>query len=64
MKTSALTIRLDKDLNDLLTKGLWPVLNQGMPAILFCFLWLYLSAAGPGAWSIDAMHHIRAKRSN
>ncbi len=32
----------------------WPVLNQGMPAVLFCFLWLYLSAAGPGPWSVDA----------
>ena len=23
-------------------------------AALFCFLWLYISAAGPGPWSIDA----------
>ena len=35
--------------------GFWPVLNQGHPAILFCFIWLYLSAAGPGPWSVDAM---------
>lgn len=35
-------------------QGLWPVVNQGMPAILFCFLWLYISSAGPGPWSIDA----------
>ena len=34
--------------------GLWPVLNQGHPAIQFCFTWLYLSAAGPGPWSLDA----------
>jgi putative oxidoreductase len=34
--------------------GFWPVLNQGHPAILFCFIWLYLSAAGPGPWSLDA----------
>ena len=34
--------------------GLWPVLNQGHPAILFCFLFLYLSAAGGGPWSGDA----------
>jgi uncharacterized membrane protein YphA (DoxX/SURF4 family) len=34
--------------------GFWPVLNQGSPAILFCFIWLYLSAAGPGPWSLDA----------
>ncbi|MFL5333044.1 MAG: DoxX family protein [Geminicoccaceae bacterium] len=36
-------------------KGFWPILNQGGPAISFCFLWLYLSAAGPGPWSLDAM---------
>ena len=34
--------------------GFWPVLNQGHPAILFCFTWLYLSAAGAGPWSLDA----------
>jgi putative oxidoreductase len=34
--------------------GLWPVLNQGHPAILFCFVFLYLSAAGGGSWSLDA----------
>jgi putative oxidoreductase len=34
--------------------GFWPVLNQGTPAVFFCFLFLYLSAAGPGPWSIDA----------
>ncbi len=37
-----------------LTGGFWPVINQGTPAILFCFFYLYLSAAGPGPWSIDA----------
>jgi putative oxidoreductase len=35
--------------------GLWPVLNQGSNAILFCFLFFYFSAAGPGPWSIDAL---------
>lgn len=35
--------------------GFWTVLNQGMPAVLFCFVWLYLSAAGPGPWSLDAL---------
>ena len=35
-------------------KGFWPVLNQGHPAVLFCFVWLYLSAAGAGPWSVDA----------
>ena len=36
-------------------QGFWPVLNEGAPAILFCFLWLYISSAGPGPWSIDAL---------
>jgi putative oxidoreductase len=34
--------------------GFWPVLNGGAPAVLFCFVWLYVSAAGPGPLSIDA----------
>ena len=36
-------------------QGLWPVLNQGSGAILYCFVWLYLSAAGSGPWGIDAL---------
>jgi putative oxidoreductase len=36
-------------------QGFWPVLNQGSPAILFCFIWLYVSSAGPGPWSLDAL---------
>src|SRR5439155_17122346 len=35
------------------TKSPWPVANMGEGAILFCFVFLYLAAAGPGAWSID-----------
>ena len=35
------------------TKGFWPISNMGEGAILFCFIFLYLAAAGPGAWSID-----------
>lgn len=35
-------------------QSVWPVINQGVPAILYCFLWLYFSAAGPGPWSLDA----------
>ncbi len=34
--------------------GFWPVINQGTPAILFCFVFLYLWAAGGGPWSLDA----------
>ena len=34
--------------------SIWPVLNGGVPAVLYCFIWLYFSAAGAGRWSIDA----------
>lgn len=33
---------------------LLPLLNGGTAAILFCFACLYLAAAGPGLWSLDA----------
>jgi putative oxidoreductase len=36
-------------------QGFWPVLNGGAPAVLFCFVWLYISAAGGGPWSLDAL---------
>jgi putative oxidoreductase len=31
-----------------------PTLNQGESAVLFCFIFLLLSVAGAGAWSVDA----------
>jgi len=40
--------------------GFWPVLNGGVPAVMFCFVWLYIAAAGPGPWSIDALLRGRA----
>lgn len=36
-------------------QGFWPVLNQGAPAALYAFLFLHLSAAGAGPWSLDAL---------
>ena len=35
-------------------KGFWPTVNGGMSAALYCFVWLYFSAAGAGPWSLDA----------
>lgn len=35
-------------------QGFFPVLNGGELAILYCFAFLYLGAAGGGAWSLDA----------
>jgi putative oxidoreductase len=31
-----------------------PALNRGEEAVLYCFIFLFLSVAGAGAWSIDA----------
>lgn len=33
----------------------FPTTNNGIPAILYCFLFLYLTFEGAGAWSIDAV---------
>src|SRR5437867_10882972 len=41
--------------------GHWPVQNQGMPAVLFCFIFLYMAARGSRDWSLDAL--IRRKRN-
>lgn len=35
-------------------QSFWPTINGGVPAALYCFIWLYFSAAGAGPWSIDA----------
>ena len=34
-------------------RGFWPVLNSGERAILFCFIFLFLAAAGPGRLALD-----------
>ena len=35
-------------------RSFFPAVNGGDAAILYCFVFLYISAAGPGLWSIDA----------
>lgn len=36
-------------------QGFWPTMNGGIPAILYCFIFLYFSAAGAGPLSIDSL---------
>lgn len=36
-------------------RHVFPALNGGDAAILYCFVFLYLSVAGPGSWSLDAL---------
>ncbi|MBB4186995.1 DoxX family protein [Sinorhizobium terangae] len=41
-------------------QGFYPAQNGGVAAILFCFIFLYLTAAGAGPLSVDA-HHQQTK---
>jgi putative oxidoreductase len=43
-------------------QGFYPAVNMGEAAILFCFVFLYLAAAGPGAWSVDGTRGRRPVR--
>ncbi len=36
-------------------QGFWPIQNHGEPAVLLCFIFLFLAAHGAGEWSVDAM---------
>jgi putative oxidoreductase len=40
--------------------GMWPVVNHGEPAVLYCFIFLYLVTAGAGPISLD--HLLRKRR--
>ena len=45
-------------------KGFWPILNGGELAVLYCFTFLFMVAAGGGRWSLDALiGRSRASRS-
>lgn len=36
-------------------RGFWPILNGGELTVLYCFVFLYLCAAGPGPVSLDRL---------
>ena len=38
-------------------QAFWPNANGGVPAVMYCFFFLYLVFAGPGEWSLDAAIH-------
>jgi putative oxidoreductase len=42
--------------------GAWPILNHGEPAVLLCFIFLYIAAQGGGEWSLDTL--LRHKRAS
>jgi putative oxidoreductase len=37
--------------------GFWPILNRGELAALYSFVFLFLSVAGGGEWSLDRLLH-------
>ncbi len=45
-------------------RNFWPVLSGGTDAMLYCFLWLYFSAAGPGPLSLDALRLKPSRRGS
>jgi len=34
-------------------KSFWPLENGGEPAVLFCFIFLFMASHGSGIWSVD-----------
>jgi len=40
----------------------FPVVNRGEPAVLLCFVFLYMAAAGAGPYSLDAMWTARREK--
>ena len=44
--------------------GTWPVQNQGIPAVLFCFIFLFMAAYGGGEWSVDALLRRKLSAAN
>ena len=42
-------------------KGFWPIVNGGGEAAIYCFVFLFFSAAGAGPWSLDAWREGRRK---
>ena len=40
---------------------LLPILNQGEGAVLYCFIFLFLAAAGAGLWSLDSARRARSE---
>ncbi|TMA33007.1 MAG: DoxX family protein [Deltaproteobacteria bacterium] len=44
-----------------LPQSFYPTVSNGVPAVLYCFLFLYLAVAGGGAWSLDSAISRRAR---
>ncbi len=45
-------------------QNFWPILNGGELAAMFCFVFLYFTAAGGGKWSADYLRSKKRSNSN
>jgi putative oxidoreductase len=43
-------------------KGFWPIVNMGELAVVYCFVFLYFFAAGPGTLSLDSVMRRRSTK--
>jgi putative oxidoreductase len=41
----------------------WPHTNMGEPAVLFCFVFLYIASKGSGVWSLDSLRGAQAAKA-
>jgi putative oxidoreductase len=41
--------------------GFWPIRNHGEPAVLYCFVFLYIASHGDGAWSLRRLAKHKAR---
>lgn len=37
------------------TAAFLPIVNKGEPAVVYCFLFLYIASRGSGVWSVDSI---------
>ncbi|HVE70173.1 MAG TPA: DoxX family protein [Thermoanaerobaculia bacterium] len=44
--------------------AIFPKVNQGELAVIYCWVFLYIAAAGPGAFALDNLFFRRAARTN
>jgi len=42
------------------TRSILPIVNRGELAVVYCWLFLFVAAKGPGIWSADAARGARA----
>src|SRR5262245_1038845 len=43
-------------------KGFWPIQNHGELAVVYCFVFLFMTARGSGIWSLDALLKVNSRQ--